>query len=222
MDCEQVQERISLLLDGALSEAEEAAVRAHLQECADCRRFHEALAAFSDALRGDQPAPPETLHENVMAALRREAIKRRHTRLRRVLLSAAAVLALVVALQAVLPPLHADRALGATVQRMDALEAPAETVPPEANALYRTSEAASVADAPEALGADLAALLDFLAGETLEGELPAEEPLARFVFPGGAVTLYEHDGALCYRDPVSGALCETSRSLEEIKRFLAQ
>ena len=136
-------------------------------------------------------------------------------------LSAAAVLALVVALQAVLPPLHADRALGATVQRMDALEAPAETVPPETNALYRASEAASVADAPEALGADLAALLDFLAGETLGGELPAEEPLARFVFPGGAVTLYEHGGALCYRDPVSGTLCETSRSLEDIKRFLA-
>ena len=220
MDCQQVQERISLLLDGALSEAEEAAVRAHLPECADCRRFHEALAAFSDALRDDQLEPPETLHENVMAALRREAIKRRHTRLRRALLSAAAVLALVVALQAVLPPLHADRALGATVQRMDALEAPAEAVPPETNALYRTSEAA-VADAPEALGADLAALLDFLAGETLGGELPAEEPLARFVFPGGAVTLYEHGGALCYRDPVSGTLCETSRSLEDIKRFLA-
>ena len=195
MDCEQVQERISLLLDGALSEAEEAAVRAHLHECADCRRFHEALAEFSDALRGDQPAPPETLHENVMAALRREAIKRRHTRLRRVLLSAAAVLALVVALQAVLPPLHADRALGATVQRTLSEAA----VPP----------------------VTLDALLQYLDGAALpEGEVEGEA-LTMLTLSDGSLTLYEHGGALCYRDPVSGALCETSRSLEEIERFLA-
>ena len=196
MDCEQVQERISRLLDGDLNKGEEAAVRAHLQTCADCRRVYTALAAFSEALRGDQAEPPAALHENVMAALRREEIRKRHTRLRRALLSAAAVLALVVALRAVLPPLHADRTLGAAMQ-------------------LSLSEAA-------VQPTTLDALLRYLDGTALPEGAPEGDALTTLTLPDGVLTLYEHGGALRYRDPASGALLETARSLEEIESFLAE
>lgn len=77
---EQMQERISLLLDGALSPAEETALRAHLAECPDCAAFYEAFSALSSFVGGDLEEPPETLRANVMAKLRRDEIRRRSAR----------------------------------------------------------------------------------------------------------------------------------------------
>ena len=56
---EQMQERISLLLDGALSPAEETALRAHLAECPDCAAFYEAFSALSSfvAILRSRPRP---------------------------------------------------------------------------------------------------------------------------------------------------------------------
>ena len=77
---EQMQERISMLLDGALSPEEETALRAHLAECPDCAAFYEAFSMLSSFVGGDLEEPPESLRANVMAKLRRDEIRRRSAR----------------------------------------------------------------------------------------------------------------------------------------------
>ena len=77
---EQMQERISMLLDGALSPEEETALRAHLAECPDCAAFYEAFSTLSSFVGGDLEEPPESLRANVMAKLRRDEIRRRSAR----------------------------------------------------------------------------------------------------------------------------------------------
>ncbi len=72
--CEQYQQAISLSLDGVLSREEEAALRAHLEQCPRCRADYALLQAASAALReeGETPAPPQLLPQ-VMDEIRRQA-----------------------------------------------------------------------------------------------------------------------------------------------------
>lgn len=217
--CIQTQEAISRLLDGALDAAEEAAVRAHMENCAACRELYGALSAFSAALREEQVEPPETLRENVMAALRREQLRKRNLRWRRALVSAAAVAALVLGLRLALPGLGSERTLAATVaapeaaRGMDfaAMEA-AEAEESVENSIMQRSAAPKAESLP-----NLAALLEYLAGEPFTGEPGAQAAI--LTLADGTLTLCGPDGALRYRDPATGAWMQTPRTLEEIAKF---
>jgi anti-sigma factor RsiW len=69
--CPEVQERLSAWLDGELEETWLAALSAHLEVCAPCRRELAQLQAL-DAVLGDLPAPaPLYLADRVLARLAR-------------------------------------------------------------------------------------------------------------------------------------------------------
>lgn len=72
--CEPYRQAISLSLDGMLSREEEDALRAHLEQCPDCRADYALLQAASEALReeGETQAPPQLLPQ-VMDEIRRQS-----------------------------------------------------------------------------------------------------------------------------------------------------
>lgn len=94
-DCEYYQELISRLLDADLTAEEEAALRSHLDSCEECRLVYEAFSGIGGMIVESLEEPPETLHENIMAEIRRAEIKKKNRRLRPVL-TAAACLAVVL------------------------------------------------------------------------------------------------------------------------------
>lgn len=59
--CSQVLDRLSALLDGDLTDAEAARMRAHVADCDVCARFGADFGAVVAALRagGDEPVPAE-------------------------------------------------------------------------------------------------------------------------------------------------------------------
>lgn len=65
--CERYEEMIWALLDGDLAPEQEAALRAHMDGCPDCRALYEAAAAAAGVLREDLAEPPAALAEGVMA-----------------------------------------------------------------------------------------------------------------------------------------------------------
>lgn len=76
-NCEYFEELIGAALDGELTGAEEAALRAHLAECGHCRAFAAALEAVSGAAERGLPPPPADLTEKIMSAVRGEAAKKK-------------------------------------------------------------------------------------------------------------------------------------------------
>jgi predicted anti-sigma-YlaC factor YlaD len=73
VDCGQVQELISLELDGELSELEAARLDAHLAECAACRELSSELGGLTLAIRTtavEQLERPITLPRRVRWSLR--------------------------------------------------------------------------------------------------------------------------------------------------------
>ena len=121
--CEYHQELISRLIDGELSEEGRAVLAQHLRECGECAAIYDAFAGISQAIGDDMEEAPESLAENVMAHVRRSVMlekngdkaperAKRHPAERKrsgnkagvkVILSAAACLALVVAAAYTLP-----------------------------------------------------------------------------------------------------------------------
>lgn len=150
--CDKMRETLSRLLDGDLSPAEEREARAHLAACPRCKRSYDALRAFSEALRSEELEPPARPRENVMAQLRREALRKRNQRLVRLIASVAAVAALAFGLGLTLPRLTQGQELAAAVlpaeaARGEAVEAETEALPPvmaarsgEANAALFSAE----------------------------------------------------------------------------------
>ena len=124
-NCSEMQELISRLLDEDLSGGERSALMEHLEGCPTCRAMYEAFSALSDSLQSELEEPPESLHENVMAELRREQIRKRNRRPWRTVLSVAAVAALVLGIRfAVLDRdasdgLRAKAPMAASVQRQE-------------------------------------------------------------------------------------------------------
>ncbi|MGN1001691.1 MAG: zf-HC2 domain-containing protein [Oscillospiraceae bacterium] len=134
-ECERIQELISLLLDGELSEAEEQTVREHIADCAECREMYEAFAAVSDAMRADAAPVPDGLHEKIMDGVRAAGRKKpgRVIHLRRYVTAAAC---LVVILGAVL-------ALGRGGMGFDSAASTANSAAAPAAVDYRSSETAA-------------------------------------------------------------------------------
>ena len=78
--CEQVQELISRMLDEELTPTEAEVLRRHRESCPDCAAMYAAFHALSESLSQDLEEPPASLRENVMAELRREEIRQKHSR----------------------------------------------------------------------------------------------------------------------------------------------
>lgn len=72
MQCEAIQEKISLLLDGELSEEDRALVLEHIAGCPECMAVYEAYSAISGAL-DDLEEVPTGFTENVMRRIGAEA-----------------------------------------------------------------------------------------------------------------------------------------------------
>jgi hypothetical protein len=94
------RERIGAYLLGGLEPEEAAAVKAHLEGCAECRREAEGLAPLRTLLSradpdqiDDSPRPPARLGRQVMSRIRQE---RRAQRARRFRLAGAGALATAV------------------------------------------------------------------------------------------------------------------------------
>ena len=76
MNCENALELMNRELDGALTEAESAALRAHLDACPDCRETWRQLHELDTLLRESELEPPAALHEGVMREIRQEQKKK--------------------------------------------------------------------------------------------------------------------------------------------------
>ena len=96
--CEKIQEKLSEMLDGELSEADEAEVRAHIAHCPDCAALYAAFSALSEAAAEPEDVPDE-LHGAVMDRVRRaeKAVKfqKNFQRWRPIALAAACLVVLV-------------------------------------------------------------------------------------------------------------------------------
>lgn len=75
-DCREIQELISVLIDGKVSEKEKAEVCAHVEKCSECKAMLEAFTAVSESL-GELEDVPEGLHENIMRSVKSEGIKKK-------------------------------------------------------------------------------------------------------------------------------------------------
>lgn len=99
-DCERYEALISAMLDGELTEDEQAEVQRHLASCPDCAAIYAAFAEVSEALKAEAEAEPlpAALHEGIMARVRvAEKAKKTHgaiVRLRPILAAAACLVVL--------------------------------------------------------------------------------------------------------------------------------
>jgi len=66
--CDRARAQVSALLDGELSELEEADLRLHLEDCTACCTYHAGAAAISGSLRA---APLEQLDFPILVPNRR-------------------------------------------------------------------------------------------------------------------------------------------------------
>ena len=66
MTCEQSLTLISAELDGELRPEAHAALRAHLDACADCRRLHESLAGLDEKIAALREPAPEGLKRGIL------------------------------------------------------------------------------------------------------------------------------------------------------------
>lgn len=136
--CEYYQELISRLVDDELSAEEQAVLVSHLEHCPDCAALVQAFQSISGVIAEDLEEPPEALSENVMAELRREAIKTENRKKRRWKgpLATAACLAVVIAAAWLMPNMfRADSAapaeMSAAASDYAAPQAPEYALPAE-------------------------------------------------------------------------------------------
>lgn len=75
-DCREIQELISALIDGKVSEKEKTEIYAHVEKCPECKAMLEAFTAVSESL-GELEDVPAGLHENIMRRVKSEGIKKK-------------------------------------------------------------------------------------------------------------------------------------------------
>lgn len=95
MNCDEALEWMQQQLDAPLSEQQAAALRAHLDGCAQCRALEKQLRQIDEALQGTALEPPAQLHENVMRRIRAQDGQKKR-RFWRTAAALAAVAALVL------------------------------------------------------------------------------------------------------------------------------
>ena len=82
-ECERYQELISRMADEELTKSERAALSAHMEHCSQCNAMYAVFSNLSEIIGQDTEPLPEGLHENIMADIRRSAIKQRNIKERR-------------------------------------------------------------------------------------------------------------------------------------------
>ena len=165
--CEEYREMISRLLDEDLSAEERSELERHAASCPDCAAVLAAFRSLSEAIADDPAEPPEGLHENIMADVRREAIRRRQAPKRvRSFLALAACAALVILAAANLPR------MGAAAPKLAAAPAAARDESFVAADHAKTEEVSNEA-APAAVEPAEAAPAEAAPSE----EVPAEAPM---------------------------------------------
>ena len=83
MDCAEVREEFSALLDGELTPEARAVIEAHLSECAECLRELERFKRVDAAYRAlPQRRAPADFEQRVADALRPQVIRLRRPALR--------------------------------------------------------------------------------------------------------------------------------------------
>lgn len=82
MTCDQIYELLSAKLDGALTDAEQTQLQAHLDACEDCRRLYDAMFSIEVQTKALEQPAPEGLKRGVMYRIRQEtgAVKTRKRR----------------------------------------------------------------------------------------------------------------------------------------------
>ena len=126
-NCTEFAALLDPYIDGELSAADAARVRAHLAVCGRCRAYVQAALAIRDAFPdAEDTEMPEGFAESVMAAVRADAAPRRRRRPRwqRTLLPLAACFAVAVLAVSGLPRLQDNTAASTAA---DAAEAAAIT-----------------------------------------------------------------------------------------------
>lgn len=174
--CDYYQELISRMLDGDLSRAQRDELAEHVKVCPDCAAVYVAFRSLSEHLGEELEDVPQTVHENVMAEIRRDQIRRkntvRHTHRRwHAVLTAAACLVLIVAAGLSFPKLAARKADSMTAQPAPA--AVEEAAEPEQPMLF--APAPNPADSAQNREADVASGLFGDSAPSAE-ESPAEAP----------------------------------------------
>lgn len=82
MRCPDASEWMSLRLDGRLSPEQEKALEQHLTACPNCALEWEGMQLLASLLESaEAAAPPPTLHQAVMARVRRKSAALRYLRL---------------------------------------------------------------------------------------------------------------------------------------------
>ena len=73
MNCDEYKEKLSLYIDGMLSEEEEKAVVAHLDLCETCHEAYEILTGMISLLKTSEEVElPKDFHENLMRRIKQE------------------------------------------------------------------------------------------------------------------------------------------------------
>lgn len=75
-ECEHYRELISALIDGEVSESENAEIRAHIESCPECRAMFDAFTAVSDSL-SELEELPDGVHESIMRGVRASEKKKK-------------------------------------------------------------------------------------------------------------------------------------------------
>lgn len=92
-ECSRIQELISALVDGEVSESEKTEIEKHVEVCSECKAMLVAFTAVSESLSALEEVP-EGIHESVMREVKNEGKRKKSPWLK--ILPLAACFALVI------------------------------------------------------------------------------------------------------------------------------
>ena len=147
-ECSKYRELICSLVDEELNTQTREALLSHIEGCGECKALYEAFSALSAAVSEDIEEVPEALHENIMAGVRRSALrsknKKRSLRQTRSLLAAAACFAVVI-MSAVGISKTMESRRGDVVNDMAAVKAETQAAAADTAEAAKTAETAPTA-----------------------------------------------------------------------------
>ncbi len=183
------EDLITAYLDGETTPSEEAELRAHLEECPQCRDYLEAMKIVSKTAVSYLPPAPEGFARGVMSAIRAEEQKKRPKKkkifrlpIRSLSLAAVVLLALWVGFRSISlfgakgasapPAQNMSTAADGVNSADDALPetAPAEGTLPMLNAPAEAPAAGAMAEEARDTGAETAVTYKIYAGEDLQAD----------------------------------------------------